>query len=321
MSSTTVIKILPVGFAILKALAEYRYLTRKQMLTLGITQDNGYLGKVLTSLLSVKRRDSGTDRKERRPKEIGELDFGTMVGRGRLSRVYYLTKRGAKLLERLERLDPQLEPVPYAKRPVLFSPDYHHRVSCVDFHIALNGWATANDNTVPYYHQYFDWSPASAKGRPEPSTRLSLSHRRVDADALFLLRDATGTDRSFVFEMVNGRDTGRVIDKMQHLALGLNDKSLNRALSFPADKAVRILFEFEHRRTAELVAPRAAANPLIGKFGPHFLLKARDDRATRRIWLMAAMRPCLAERRATRRARIASTAPLRAFASPVAWPD
>ena len=36
---------------------------------------------------------------------------------------------------------------------------------------------------------------------------------------------------------------------------------------------------------------------------------------------MAVMRPCLAERRATRKARIASTAPSRVFACPVAWPD
>ena len=40
-----------------------------------------------------------------------------------------------------------------------------------------------------------------------------------------------------------------------------------------------------------------------------------------RIWLMAVMRPCLAERRATRKARIASTAPFRVFGCPAAWPD
>ena len=40
-----------------------------------------------------------------------------------------------------------------------------------------------------------------------------------------------------------------------------------------------------------------------------------------RIWLIAVVRPRLAERRATRRARIASTAPFRVFGSPAAWPD
>ena len=222
-------------------------------------------------LLSAKRREQTG---ERRPKEIGEIDFGVKVGRGRLPRMYYLAKLGA---ETLEILDPELAPVSFPTRVVRFAPDYEHRVSCVDFHIALKAWATDNENIVSHYRQYFDWSPATAKGRPQPSTRLTLSHKRVDPDALFFLRDSTGTDRSFVFEMVNGRDTSRVIDKMCHLARGLDDGSLNKALSYPLDEAVRILFEFEHRRTAELVASRATDNPLVRKFSPHFMLKARDD--------------------------------------------
>lgn len=271
MNSYSRIDLPPVGFEILKALSEYRYLTTTQMLAHGIARDRGYLGKVLASLLSAKRRDQTGERK---PKEIGEIDFGVKVGKGRLPRMYHLTKRGA---ETLEILDPEMAPVSFPTRVVRFAPDYEHRVSCVDFHIALNAWATDNDNTVSCYRQYFDWSPATAKGRPQPSTRLALSHKRVDADSLFVLRDATGTERSFVYEMVNGRDTGRVVDKMQHLARGLSDRSLNKALSFPLDQAVRILFEFEHRRTAELVATRAADTPLVSRFGPHFLLKARDD--------------------------------------------
>ena len=271
MNSHSRIDVPPMGFGILKALSEYRYLTTTQILALGIAKDRGHLGKVLASLLSAKRRDQSG---ERMPKEIGEIDFGVKVGKGRLPRMYYLTKRGAQTLE---ILDPELAPVSFPTRVVRFAPDYEHRVSCVDFHIALNAWATDNHNTVSRYRQYFDWSPASAKGRPQPSTRLALSHKRVDPDALFVLSDATEIERAFVFEMTNGFDTGRVIDKMRHLACGLRDRSLNRALSFPLQQAVRILFVFEHRRTAELVATRAANTPLVGKFSPHFLLKARDD--------------------------------------------
>ncbi len=274
MSSTDFIKLSPVGFKILKALSEYRYLTRKQMITLGIAKDLGYLGQVLTSLMSAKRRDPSGGRVERKPKEIGVLDFGVKVGKGRTFHVYYLAKRGAELLEILA---PDLAPVSYPNRVVHFANDYEHRVSCVDFHIAVNGWATDDDNTVSYYRQYFDWSKASTKRKPHPATRLELSHKNVIADALFLMRDAAGTERSFVFEMANGINTGRVIDKMQQLARGLADRSLNRALSFPSDQAVRILFVFEHRRTAELVASRADTFSPIGEYSPHFLLKPLDD--------------------------------------------
>lgn len=267
MSHDPVISLPPVGFAILKALSEYRYLTTTQMLTLGLARDRGYLGQVLASLLSATRRETTSERK---PKEIGELDFGVKVGKGRLARMYFLTKSGALLLE---RLDPELAPVRFPARVVRFAPDYEHRVSCVDFHIVLTAWARLADQVVINYRHYFDWSQATAKGQPQPATRLHLSHRRVDADALFLLRDNNDIERSFVFEMANGVDTGRVLEKMQHLARAIHDGSLNRALSFPANEAVRILFVFEHKRTAELVASRADSFPLLHKYAPHFLLK------------------------------------------------
>lgn len=271
MSTTPVINLSPVGFAILKALSEYRYLTTTQMLALGLTRDRGYLGQVLASLLSATRHETTSERK---PKEIGELDFGVKVGKGRLARMYFLTKTGAQLLEQME---PGLAPVRFPARVVRFAPDYEHRVSCVDFHIALTTWARLADQVVIIYRHYFDWSQATAKGQPQPATRLHLSDRRVDADALFLLRDSNDIERSFVFEMANGVDTGRVLEKMQHLARAIHDGSLNRAMSFPANEAVRILFVFQHKRTAELVTSRADSFPLLQKYAPHFLLKPLED--------------------------------------------
>lgn len=267
MSTTPIITTSPIGFAILKALSQYRYLTTKQILALGLARDRGYLGQVLASLLSATRHETTSERK---PKYIGELDFGVKVGKGRLARMYFLTKSGADLLEQME---PGLAPVRFPARVVRFAPDYEHRVSCVDFHIMLTTWARLNDHVVRYYRHYFDWSQATAKGKPQPATRLHLSNRRVDADALFLLRDSNNIERSFVYEMANGVDTGRVLEKMQHLARGIDDGSLNRALSFPANEAVRILFVFEHKRTAELVASHVDRFPLLQKYAPHFFLK------------------------------------------------
>ncbi len=271
MTNSPIVSLSQVGFEILKALSQYRYLTTNQILDLGIAKDRGHLGKVLSSLLSANRRSTTGERK---PKEIGELDFGVKVGKGRLPRMYFLTKRGAQLLE---MMTPDQAPVRFPARVVRFAPDYEHRVSCVNFHIALNTWATGADQAVVNYRHYFDWSPARSGQAPAPATRLQLGHKRIDADAIFLLKDPAGVERSFVFEMANGVDTGRVLEKMEHLARALDDRSLNRALSFPPDKAVRILFVFEHRRTAELVATRAGSFRKVSEFAPHFLLKTLKD--------------------------------------------
>lgn len=271
MSSTKIISTSPVGFAILKALATYRYLTTNQILALGLVKDRGYLGQVLTSLLSAKRN---AQTGERKPKEIGELDFGTKVGKGRLPRMYYLTKRGA---ETLETLDPDSEHISYPTRVVRFAPDYEHRVACVDFHIAVATWAQNEGHQVINFRQYFDWSPASQRGNPQPITRLALSHKNIDADALFSLRAPDGTERAFLFEMANGIDTSRVLQKMHHIARGIADGSLNQALGFPADKAVRVVFVFEYCRPAELVATRAVTIPLLREYRDHFFLKYKGD--------------------------------------------
>ena len=74
--------ITPTGFKVLEALNTYRFLTIPQMLRLGIAKDRGNLSKVLSSMISAKRDDSGIPR----PKEIGVLDFGSIAGIGRLAR-------------------------------------------------------------------------------------------------------------------------------------------------------------------------------------------------------------------------------------------
>ena len=160
---------------------------------------------------------------------------------------------------------------------VRFAPDYEHRVRCINFHIALESWAKQAEQAIVWYRQYFDWSTATATRRPQPATRLALTHKRIDADALFLLRDPTGIERVFVFEMANGTDTGRVLQKMQHISQGIADGSINRALSFAAGSAVRILFVFDCHRTAELVQAKAARLPILGDYLPHFYLKPIDE--------------------------------------------
>jgi hypothetical protein len=255
---------------VLKALAKYRYLTTNHMLAMGIAKDRGHLGKVLTNLLSTNKKDGVPGR---RPKEIGELDFGVKVGKGRLPRMYYLTRRGADLLEHVQ---PDLVPVPFPPRVVQFAPDYEHRVRTVDFHITLSLWALENEQTVVWFRRYYDWWPASKKARQHPVTRIALEHKNIVPDAIFLLRDATETERLCIFEMANGMDTGRVVEQMREYCRGLDQGRINQAFDY-GKKAVRILFVFEHQRLLDLVQAKAMKDRWIQQYAPHFFLKTSDN--------------------------------------------
>lgn len=277
MSTVPIIDLTPMAFDILKALARYRYLTTNQIIAMGIAKDRGHLGTVLASLLSTKRRQRPGSTKllsERLPKEIGEFDFGTSAATGRRPRIYWLAKRGASSLEHIE---PELAPVAYPARPVRFAPHYEHHVGCVDFHIALTGWAEKEQQTIEYFRPCFDWLPTRGDKRPEPATRLHLAHKNIDADSLFLLRGSDDIRRAFVFEYARGAGTTRVLEKMQHIARGIVDYSLNKTLAFPQEDAVRTLFVFEHAQTAELVRSRAATFTPLRDVLPYFFLKTMAD--------------------------------------------
>jgi protein involved in plasmid replication-relaxation len=265
----------PVGEAVLRALAEYRYLTAQQMLDIGVAKDRGHLGKVLNGFLTVTKREGS---RERRPKEIGELDYGVRVGRGRLPRIYYLAKRGAELLE---FFDPDSAPVPYPPRVRRRGSDYFHQLYTVDFHIALRQWADAEGQNLTWL-QYFDWWPAADKERQHPVTLLKLEEKNIVADAVFRLRDDAGKERTFAFEMANGMDTGRVVKQMQNYCVGLEDESISNALGL-GRQALRIIYVFEHRRLLELVQKRANSNPLLQDYEPHFFLSDRESLAAENL--------------------------------------
>ncbi len=259
------VSISQVGENILRALAGFRYLTAQQMITLGIAKDKGHLHKVLLGLLSVKKKDGPA---ERRPKEIGELDFGVKVGKGRLPRLYYLTKRGA---ETLEEIDPALAPVGYPQRVTKFASDYEHRVRCIDFHILLHRWCVQNGHSLPWARWYFNWGEGSKGGRPQPVTRIPLKTGSIVPDGLFRIRDETGDERLFAFEMANGRGTGRVVQQIEHYCQAIDEEAINRACGYR--HAIRVIFVFEHERQLELVAERSRRSTWLQAHAPHFFLK------------------------------------------------
>lgn len=276
----TVKSLTPVGQAVLEALAKYWYLTTNQMLALGVARDRGHLGKVLASLLSISKT---TDDTSRRAKEIGELDFGTLVGKGRLPRMYYLTPKGAELVGMIH---PDLAPIPYPVRVTKFSNDYSHRVRSVDFHIMVNAWAERNAQRIDWWQNYFDFSANSF-----PATRFRVGKRNIVPDISFMLHDQAQTERLFVVEVANGMDTSRVTRQLKNYCKALQDGAINTHYDY-GNNAVRILFVFEHRRLMELVQKRADTDPWVSEFLPHFFFQPVDT-LTAGTWNKGWHRPAL----------------------------
>lgn len=261
-----------VGLAVLTALAKHRYLTVKQMITLGVAKDAGHLRKVLRGFQIVKK-DPVTNKLIYLPKEIGSLDYGTLVGKGRLDIHYYLAKRGAISLE---EEDPEQIPVPYYKRVKKAANDYPHKVSTVDFRICLDQWAAKSGQTFSLFLMYFDRSQPDKNGRSYEITKIPLEHKNINSDITFMLRDNNGTERLFLFEMANGMDTGRNLKQMQHYARGLDQGSINTHFDY-GTKPPRILYVFKERRLMELVQKRACEDPWLKPYQQHFFLKTLED--------------------------------------------
>lgn len=263
----------PMGFEILRALNIYRFLSRAQMLELGLAKDPGHLGKVLGSMVSAKKGRDGLPLE----KEIGMLEFGTIPGVGRLSRLHYLAEKGAEWLEEFDADGPPAKPV---KHPPRFQNDYFHRVRTVDFYIMLTQFAAAQGHDITLVRQYFNRLPKQGNTPARPSTSIDLRPGYIDPDSIYMLRDPDGTERLLLVEIVNGHPVKRVAEKFPKYAQAIHAKHVNDAFNF-GKRAPRVLWLFEHQRTMELVQQRLAEDRWV--------------QATARVFFLRTLESCTAE--------------------------
>jgi hypothetical protein len=256
--------ITPTGFKVLEALNTYRFLTIPQMLRLGIAKDRGNLSKVLSSMISAKRDDSGIPR----PKEIGVLDFGSIAGIGRLARLYFLAPKGADDLTALDRDGPPARAIEHAVR---FRNDYFHRVNTVDFHITLAMFANQFGHEINLVRQYFTRLPKDGKAPARPSTSIDLRPGYIDPDSIYKITDQDQRSRLLLVEIANGQKVDRIAKKLIQYAQVLESKKINQAFDY--DKGVRVLWVFEHQRTLELVQKRMANDEWVQAYQQHFFFQ------------------------------------------------
>jgi hypothetical protein len=244
-------------FAVLDALAKYRFLTPTQMLRVGATKAKPHLHKTLARLRSLK------------PAPVNMLDFGRLPGVGRLSTVYFLTPYGGELVSEVRR-----EEVSTPKHVRYFKHDYFHRLYCVDFHIAVSLWAQASDAQINFFDTYYERKAAAKTANAFfAKTRIVLSRGFLVPDVIFSFSTNDGVERLCAFELWVGRNTAEIADRLFTYMRALSEEAIERAYDYPNN--VRVLNVFVDERGLELVKNRVDGG--LGEFAPHYHFKTLED--------------------------------------------
>lgn len=241
---------------VLTVLATYRYLTAAHLLRLGVSGSKRHLYATLERLVT------------RRPQLIGQLEFGVLPGKGRLSRFYHLTPAGAELLAAV----PDTPVVSVPSRVRIFNSDYFHRLHCIDFHVALRQWADEAGATIDFFHAYYDPGTRTSRGGTHPKTRLTYKADTLVPDAVFAFTSSDGAHRLCVFEIYNGRRTDRVEKALSAYLPFLDAGAIEDTHSYK--HAVRLLIVFEDRQGEELVRARLSGRANFRAFADQLFSKS-----------------------------------------------
>lgn len=252
-------------------LAKYKFLSVSQLYLLGFCEKS----KSIYDHLSALKRAT-------RP-FIGEIKGGISPKYGTLESIYYLTKRGVKVLEDLN-IDPDL--IRYPKASVVYSTqDYFHRRSTVNFHILLEKWIEKEGFTLNFIEFYFDKAGNNRRGKTTGTlkalTRILIDTDKKTGKELYILPDAVfsindgKTDRLYLFEMVNGKDTKRVLEQIARHQFAIHKGTPTE--KYEHKNANRVILLFEEETTRNAVIKRANELKAYSTYKAHFLLKTYDD--------------------------------------------
>lgn len=190
---------------VLSALARYRYLTVPQMIAAGVARNVSHIRADVLPRLCQRAVDNLVEAHE----------FPRFSAKGRLPRVYTLTKRGAEMVADMERCD--LSQVTWPVGGVQYANDFEHRTAYLDACIAFDAWIAADDRRECLeVRHYFDKTGSNRAGadRMRSVCRIDLPRRR------FIIPDGlayfdTGTKRRAVaLELHNFPDTGRIAKQL-----------------------------------------------------------------------------------------------------------
>jgi len=240
---------------LLEALCEYRYLTASQLERLGISTSRPVIWRELRKL---RRMTLG------RHALVDVISFPARMRLEGVERVAYLTTAGAEVLADLRGID--VAALGFLPVTSAYHRDYWHRKYCIDFQIWLHQALEAStwDLEIVRFDRYCDKIGANRTkdaGRPklQARTRVDLSSGGcLIPDANFVLASAREPQRRalYSFEMTNGRDTKRVVQKLRDHALVMRDGVLSE--QYGVEQSYQALLVFEERGLLEAVTARFA---------------------------------------------------------------
>ena len=173
---------------VLESLAEFHYLTAKQLARLKVGRDPDLIDKRRAQYRNTTLRDLLAGGKPL----IAVKSFGTLPGVGRLQDVFRLTRYGAEAVAHYQGR--AVSEITYPEHGLKYSRDYMHRLDFVDFHIELaEHLKAAPDGWLEFFQPYFynqkgtNQSINYAYFRPEDGL-FTYGHKGLEPDAIAKFR-------------------------------------------------------------------------------------------------------------------------------------
>lgn len=262
--------------AMLRALAEYKYLTVSHIIALEISKSKDKSRKYFLELMKewlVGRQIhlAVTENAKRKG----------FLQRTRQEYLRYLTKQGANFLDGHTELD--LPNIRYPKKPKRWlKNDYFHRVSTIFIHISWNKWVEESNGSENNFLVYYDQRKQSKAKRFEAETRLDLYWgKHFTPDVICSFKDQNGKYKLFCLEVYNGNNVGYVCSQLEKLfwILENTNKIENR---IGVDVTPRILVVFDNESLLQKTTKRLQTNQNFRVHGIEQLLFFNLDE---RVWL------------------------------------
>ena len=248
---------------VLEALARYKFLTTGQMLWLGIMTDRANLNRELKKL------------RDRKKPLLTTISFGVDPRIGKLENFHTLTLHGVSYLR--EQMQLPLEEIKHLKgTSTVFHRDYFHRLSTINFMIALDLWSMDQMKEITFFDSYFDTTGNANRDKNLVSkTRIDIpGQKSLYADGIFTLSSPEG-NLLFAVEVYRGKDTARVLQQLRLYAYALGSGAINDKYDY--GQAIRVLLIFDQPGNMEAVLEQLATDPFFEHVRPYFLLKAYQD--------------------------------------------
>ncbi len=210
----------------LEALAEYRFLTVKQMVRLKIGKsETSIRDNILAPLYSRYRAP------------INKQDVGKFLG---ASYVWSLTAKGARDLA--EFWEVPEDKVPFPKGGVQFSTQYWHRIAQIDFHIAVNQWAeTIGAEIVLKARDYIK----TLENNRAPETKIIFDDGNfIIPDGVFGIR-FQGKLFLYALEIHHADSTERITAKLKNYFKALVEKKISERWNY--DLACYVLSVYQEQ--------------------------------------------------------------------------